>query len=269
MIDLAPNNKRGLTLKSPVMLAAGFAGYADEYGDLVELSRAGAIVTMPTTLHRRVSSHDPRVVESRAGFLLSRGGTNPGLGAVLQDRQRAWKQLDIPVIFALAAEGVNEWSELARRLERVHEVAGVELEITEEMDAREVVRAVRQASELPILAKIPIARAVESADECMNAGVDSLVIGSPPRADAEIDMEVWKGRGYGAGLKHVALRAVRKTRDLRLEIPLVACGGIHSLEDTREFFALGVTAVQLDSVLWLDPRRANEIIVSLSGSLID
>ena len=266
MIDLAPSNKRGLVLKSPVMFAAGFGGYSDEYGALVDLTRLGALVTVPTTPRRRLSPRSQRIIEMNAGFLLARGGTNPGLSAAVASHQRTWHQLGLPVIFSLAAESVNQWGDIARRLDKVGAVAGVELEIEEEMSAAEAIRPVRQLSELPILAKIPIARAGEFSMECVTAGANALVIGLPPRADSYKEGAVWKGRWYGAGLAPLALRAVRKVNEQHTGVPLVACGGIHSTQTAREFLAAGATTVQLDSVLFLNPGLANQIIAELQGS---
>lgn len=263
MIDLAPSNKRGLVLKSPVMLAAGFAGYSDEYAGLIDFTRIGALVTLPTTMRRRISPRPQRVLEMSAGFLMRRGGTNPGLRAAVSNHERAWKQMGVPVIISLAAEGMGEWGSMARRLEKMSSVAGVELEIEEEMNAAEAIRPVRQMSELPILAKIPVTRAAEIAGECVTAGADALVIGLPPRADAYRDDQVWKGRWYGAGVASLVLRAVRKVKESAPDVPLVACGGIHTTESAREFLSTGASAVQLDSVLFVNPGQVNQMTIDL------
>jgi len=49
MIELAPQHKTGLSLKSPIMPASGCAGFASEYAALIDWSKWGAFVTNPVT----------------------------------------------------------------------------------------------------------------------------------------------------------------------------------------------------------------------------
>lgn len=252
------------------MVAAGFGGYGGEYAGLVDLTQMGALVTVPTSVRPRTSPRRPLLYETPGGFLLSRGGANPGMGQALRTYRRVWSHLGLPVILSLAAEGVRDWTQLAHWAQDISMIQGLELEITEEMEPTASLRAVRQACDLPLLAKLPLARAIEMAVECHVAGVDAVVVGLPPRADhVEVNQagepQVWKGRWYGPGLVSLALRAVRKVREAIPDLPLIACGGIHSAEEAHAFLALGAVAVQLDSVLWLDPRRANAIAAALAA----
>ncbi len=56
MIELAPNHKYGLSIEVPVMPASGAFGFGDAYGDLVDVSRLGAVVTNPVSLQPRRSA---------------------------------------------------------------------------------------------------------------------------------------------------------------------------------------------------------------------
>lgn len=252
-IELAPNHKRSLTLMNPLMLSAGFTTDA----------RVGALITLPLTLHARGGAAQPRVIEIPGGCLLRTGAANPGLARVLRDYRRAWSQSSVPIIVALAAQGVADWARMAARLERVEGVGGVELHLNPAFDAVGAIRATRAASELPILAKLDLENAIEIAADCAAAGANALVIGRAPRGMALVDGKPWYGRMYGAMAKPLGMKALAEVRDLRLEIPLVASGGVHSSNDAREFLLAGAGAVEIDSAAWVDPASVARMAVEL------
>jgi len=66
-------------------------------------------------------------------------------------------------------------------------------------------------------------------------------------------------------VKPLVLRVVAEISDLRLEVPLIACGGIHSVEDAREFLAAGANAVEIDSAEWIEPGIAARMATELGA----
>ncbi len=249
-IELAPNHKRSLTLTHPLILSSASTDAC-----------VGAIVTLPLTLHPRGGAPLPRVVEIPGGLLMRTGAANPGLEMWLRDagRRRAWSQSSAPVIVAFAAQGARDWVMMAARLERIDGVGGIELHLNPAFDAVDAIRAVRAASELPIIAKLDLDNAVAIAADCAAAGANTLAVGRPPRGMAMVDGRAWYGRIYGATVKPLALKALAEVRDLRLEIPLIASGGVHSAADAREFLAAGANAVEIDSAAWIDPASVARI----------
>jgi dihydroorotate dehydrogenase (NAD+) catalytic subunit len=257
MIELAPSWKRSLTLRSPIILAAG--GYTTAATNL------GALVTLPTTLRARAGTSTPRVAEIPGGVLVRTGAANPGLARVLRDFRRAWAASHTPIIVAFAVQSARDWVTMAAQLESVAGVGGIELHFNPAMDAPEHIRAVRAATELPILAKLDLDDARTIAADCVAAGANALVIGRAPRGMKIVDGKAWYGRLFAPAVKPLVLRVVAEIRDLRLapsgveglEIPLIACGGAHSAEDVREFLATGACAVEIDSAEWIDPGIAD------------
>ena len=248
LIELAPNHKRSLTLTHPLILSSASTD-----------ARVGAIGTLPLTLRPRGGAPLPRVVEIPGGFLLRTGAANPGLERTLHDNRRAWSQSSAPVIVAFAAQGARDWATMAALLERVDGIGGIELHLNPAFDAAEAIRAVRAASELPIIATLDLDNAVAIAADCVAAGANTLAIGRPPRGMAMIDGRAWYGRMYGAMVKPLALRALAEVRDLKLDAPLIASGGVHSAADAREFLAAGASAVEIDSAAWIDPALVARI----------
>jgi dihydroorotate dehydrogenase (NAD+) catalytic subunit len=264
-IELAPNWKRSLTLTNPLMLTGGYAPNLAKVSEPSQGSTSiGALVTLPTTLRPRAGAPLPRVVETAGGVLLRTGAANPGLAHVLREYDRAWEQSAIPIIVAFAAQGVNDWATMAAQLDSTAGVGGIELHFNPTMDALDAIRAVRAATELPILAKLDLDNARDVAADCLAAGANALVIGRAPRGMRIIEGHPWYGRMYGPAAKPLALRAVAEIRDLRLDAPMVACGGVHSTEDAREFLAAGAGAVETDSAVWLEPAVAARIAADLA-----
>jgi len=76
-VDLA-----GLSLATPLLLAAGTSGYVDELADVADLSTAGgvgAIVTKSITRESREGNATWRIIEHRAGMMNAIGLANVGL----------------------------------------------------------------------------------------------------------------------------------------------------------------------------------------------
>ncbi len=243
-IELAPNFKRSLTLSNPIILASGSLD-----GALV-----GALVTSPLTLDPRTPGASPRVVEVPGGVLLRTGAANPGLSRILREQERTWSASPCPIIAAFAAQGEERWAEMAARLERVSGVGGFELHFNTTMDAASAIRALRGATDVPILAKLDLDNSATVAAACVAAGANALVIGRAPRGMAMVNGRPWYGRLYSPTVQPIALRIVAEIAALDLGAPLVACGGVHSAGDVRAYLDAGAVAVEIDSAAWVDPQ---------------
>ena len=120
-----------LKLKNPVMVASGTFGYAEEFKDLINLKQLGAIVTKTITLKPRRGNPPPRTCETPAGMLNSIGLENPGLAAFLKEKLPFLKKTGVPIIMSIASEDEpGEFIELARRLDKIKEVAAIELNVS-------------------------------------------------------------------------------------------------------------------------------------------
>ena len=138
--------------------------------------------------------------------------------------------------------------------------AGLELHlphIAHRSDAAAWIGAVRRATTLPLLVKLPTSRAVALASTCASAGADALVIGSAPMAAGlAADGALVEGPVAGPVAFPFTLYGLRAVAALELGLPLVAAGGICRPEDAELCFAAGAAAVQVRSVLWTDPAAA-------------
>ena len=268
MIELAPFHKIGLALPGPVMIASGCGGYGDVVRRLVNLSAFGALVTNPITLGPRRGPGQPRLAETKAGFVLDTGLQNPGVRKVLRQHSKSWPRLGVPVIAHLPADEPDDLRRTARALAGTGSIAAVELGVPAGAGCGDVerwLRAVAQDCSLPVLVKLPLDAAVDLAEAAAAASADALVIGQPPPGAAipRAGGEPVDGYLYGPALHSLVLPLVRAI-GAQVDLPLVAAGGIHSLADTQTLLQAGAVAVQLDTLLFVDPQQAETIAETIN-----
>ncbi len=255
-VQLAPKNKKGLLLENPVMTSSGTFGYGIEYSELFDIQRLGAIICKGTTLKPREGNKQPRLVETTSGVINSIGLQNIGVKAVIKDKAPVWAGWRVPVIVNIAGDNVEDYGKLARELDGVKGVSGIEVNIScpnvsaggaafgaSPDCAAEVVKLVRSATSLPILVKLtpnaPDVAAVAKAVEAAGADAVSLVNCFKGMA---IDINQRKliianGTGglSGPAIKPLALALVYEVVGA-VKIPVVGCGGITKAEDALEYY---------------------------------
>lgn len=260
LIELAPNHKRGLALKRPLLNAAGTLGFAGEARGHVDLTALGAFVTNPLTWTPRTPAAPPNAVELPDGALIHTGLPNPGVRAALRQFAREWERLlsraGVPVVVHLAATTPDDVGRALEALDRDDRVGGVELGLREDVDESELAALVRRArGGPPLLVRLPVARAAELGAAAVQAGADALTVGAPVRLSVEAGGRTVTGRVYGPGQFPAALEAVQAVAaELAASpAPIVGAGGVFSVENANEMLTAGAVAVQLDAVLWQEP----------------
>jgi dihydroorotate dehydrogenase (NAD+) catalytic subunit len=283
-IDLSVDLGRGLVLGNPILVASGTFGYGVEYADVVDVERIGAICCKGTTLKPRAGNRPPRVTETPGGMLNSIGLQNPGIDAVLERYAPLWAAWKVPVIVNVAGESIDDYVSVVRRLDLVPGVAGIELNIScpnvgkgglqfaiDQEAAAAVTRAVRRATDLPLIVKLspnvadirPIASAIAAAGADALSAVNTLA-GMALRADRT---GPFLGNTYGGlsgpAIKPVALRIVYEVAQV-VEIPVIAVGGITGLDDVLDYLAAGAVAVQVGTAIFADPALPVRLVDELA-----
>jgi dihydroorotate dehydrogenase (NAD+) catalytic subunit len=279
-VELAPKHKKGLRLANPVMTASGTFGWGTEYEHLFDIQRLGAIVCKGTTLKPREGNPQPRIAETPCGVLNSIGLQNIGVEAVVREKAPVWAGWRVPVLVNIVGETVEEYAELAGRLDGAAGISGLEVNIgcpnikaggvefgTRPEAAAEVTAAVKKATSLPIMVKLTpktgsvseVAQAVES------AGADAVSLINTPRGMA-IDIARRRpllGNIYGGlsgpAIKPLALLMVYSVAGA-VKIPVVGMGGIASSSDALEFILAGASAVEVGTANFANPGAPLEIL---------
>jgi len=249
-VELLPGHKRGLHLSNPVMTASGTFANGVEYAKMFDSARLGAIVSKAITLKPRRGNVQPRIVETAGGMLNSIGLHNIGLDAILNDVAPVWASWRVPVIANIAGESIGDYAELARRLDGVAGVSGIEMNIS-----------------CPNVTDI-----VSMAAAVADAGADAVtLINTFPAMRIDVGSRRpalgWGSGGLsGPALKPIALRMVYQVARVR-EIPIIGCGGILSGEDAVEFVMAGASAVQVGTATFLNPSAPLEVIDGIEDFL--
>src|SRR5512138_1775597 len=117
----------GLEFSSPLLNAAGSLGFSPASRGGIDASHLGAFFTNPVSLAPRHPAENRCLVHFPGGFLLHTGLPNPGLRSVLRMHAARWARMRLPVIVHLIAGQPEELARMARRLEGVEGVAGIEI----------------------------------------------------------------------------------------------------------------------------------------------
>jgi dihydroorotate dehydrogenase (NAD+) catalytic subunit len=249
-VQLAPQHKVGLLLKSPLLLANCTA----ELLSLCDRDVLGAVVAPEIGGVRR---RPRRVVERPGGVLVE---VAPGAHSISGLRRLVQAAGDLPVLGRVTAAEPRGAVRAAVRLEEMGVSAlEVDLQPGDPGLARTVLAALRDASQVPLLARVPLAEAVTFARAACDLA-DALVVAAPPQGLAPLAsgeparaVEV-----HGPLLHPLVLRALREVRQA-VDLRLVARGGILTAGDARAFIAEGASAVETDSLAIVEPAAVGAI----------
>lgn len=271
-----------LSLRNPILVASGTFGYAREAAAFVDFSKLGGIIPKTVTPLPRAGNPPPRTIETSCGMLNSIGLDNDGIEYFIEKHLDYLLSLDCPIIANVAGHNAEEFKRLAERLNGFPQLAAVELNLscpnvsggvdfaTNPDLTRRVVSGVRNACDLPVIAKLTpnVTSVVEIAQAAAEAGADAVSL-----INTLLGMAIdWKKRKpvlgnvvgglSGPAIKPVALRIVCQVAS-QVDIPVIGVGGIQSLDDVLEFLVAGASAVQIGTASFYNPglaaRLANEL----------
>ncbi len=276
-------NIAGILMKNPVMVASGTFGYGEEYAKYIDLNKLGAVVVKGLSLTPREGNPPPRIVETSAGMLNSIGLQNIGIDSFVDDKLPFLKKFDTKVIVNFFGDSIDEYCEVANRVDSVSGIHGLEMNIscpnkkegwlefgTNPDLAFRVVSAVRKNTKLPLIVKLSpnvtditvIAKAVS------DAGADAVSLINTLSGMA-IDIKTRRpklaniiGGLSGPAIKPVALKMVWQVAKT-IKLPIVGIGGIMTHEDAIEFMIAGASAVQIGTANFIDPASSEKIIDGL------
>jgi dihydroorotate dehydrogenase (NAD+) catalytic subunit len=286
-VQLAPQNKKGLQLANPVMTASGTFGYGMEYEHLFDIQKLGAIVCKGTAHEPWEGNPQPRIAETENGMLNSIGLQGIGVDALIKEKALVWAGWQVPVIVNIVGRTIDDYTEVARKLDKVSGVTGLELNIScpnvEEGGAEfganpetaaKVTSAVKKATTLPVIVKLTpnTGEIVRIAQAVAAAGADALCLINTVKGMA-IDIKTRKpllGNTYGGlsgpAIKPVALYMVYQVFKA-VNIPIVGCGGITNAEDAIEFLMAGATAVEVGTASFMNPRAPMDVLEGIGKYL--
>lgn len=279
----------GISLKNPVMVASGTFGYGEEYAQLVDLNRLGAIVAKTITLKPRLGNDPPRIVETASGVLNSIGLQNVGIDTFINEKLPFFKEYDVPLIVSIAGETTDEYVQLAKIL-RGEKIDGLELNLScpnikydrklmfaqNPQATHQVVSRVSKATSLPLMVKLSpnVTDIASIAKMCEEAGADGVSLINTFTGIA-IDIENRKpkigqitGGLSGPAIKPIALRMVYEVHKA-VRIPIIGMGGIMTAGDALEFIIAGAKAVAIGTGNFVDPLIPIKVIDGIREYMVN
>lgn len=268
-----------LEFKNPIVMASGTFGFGKEYNEIYDIEKLGGISSKGLTLEKRDGNNGMRVWETPSGMMNSVGLENPGVQGFIDNELNFFKDLDTIKIANLGGGTLEDYIQGAKLLNNQPidmielniscpnvKAGGMAFGIKNEV-AREIVRAVRKVTDLPLVVKLsPNAEdIVGMAKVCEEEGADGVSLVNTFKAMA-IDINkrkpvfenVYAGLS-GPAIKPIALRMVHEVCK-NVNIPVMGMGGISNAKDAIEFIMAGATCVQIGTANFVNPKVGFEII---------
>ena len=278
-----------LILQNPVMPASGTFGYAMEYAPFLDLNRLGAIIVKCITLKPRMGSYPHRLAEVASGTVCTIGLQNVGVDRFIEEKMPYLRQLKPPIIVNIGAQMVEEFAELASRLNKVEGIGALEVNVscpnvkkggmhfgTDPEATFQAIKAIRQETDLTVITKLTpnVTDITEFAKAAVSAGTDAISLINAPLA-MTVDIETRKpklGKNITGGLtgpavKPIAVRMVWQVAQA-VDVPIIGVGGIACAEDALEFIIAGASAVQIGTYNLVDPTSLVKTIDGIEAYMV-
>jgi dihydroorotate dehydrogenase (NAD+) catalytic subunit len=197
------------------------------------------------------------------------------------------KQIATPGVVNIYGKTVDEYAELAARIDGLADIAAIEVNIScpnvkaggvafgvDPHAAAAVVKSVREKTSKSLMVKLSpnVTDVREIAKSVEGEGADSVSLINTITG-MMIDIEKRKpvlanitGGLSGPAIKPVALRMVWQVAGA-VKIPVIGIGGIMTAEDALAFIIAGATAVQVGTANFVNPRATVEIIENMAAFL--
>jgi dihydroorotate dehydrogenase (NAD+) catalytic subunit len=298
MNELTPKNVKrpdlsveiaGIRLRNPVMPASGTFGYGEEYAPFLDLEKIGAIVTKGLSLKPKAGNPTPRIAETISGMLNAIGLQNVGIDAFIKYKMPFLRTVNTPVIANFFGNTLEEYGEVARRLNDIPEIAAGELNIscpnvkqggivfgTDPRAASEVVSLVRKCMQKPLIVKLTpnvtditvVARAVAEAGADAIACINTITGMSVDVHTRKPRLANKTGGLSGPAIRPIAVRMVHQVVQT-VSVPVIGIGGIVRPMDALEFLIVGAKAVQVGTANFVDPAAMLSIIEGIEEFCVD
>jgi dihydroorotate dehydrogenase (NAD+) catalytic subunit len=285
MVDLR-QEVFGVTFQNPVLLASGTCGYGEEYSDLIAVDELGGIVTKAVTPEPRIGNPPPRVTETPGGMINAIGLANVGLERFKLEKL-PWLRENLrkaKFFVNVAGKTVDDFVTVVEGLEDEDCFVGYELDVscpnveggtlfaTDEVALAKLVRALRAATQRPLVVKLApnVPDIGVFAEICEDGGADGLsTINTFPGMVIDVEKRRPVIGNVTGGISGPAIRpmGVHATWVAagRTNLPVMGIGGIRSASDALEYILAGACLVQIGTASFVDPHTAPTVIQELSS----
>ncbi|HOT45074.1 MAG TPA: dihydroorotate dehydrogenase [Spirochaetota bacterium] len=278
---------RDLTLKNPVTVASGTAGYGEELSNFIDISKLGAVFTKGLSVQPRPGNRGNRIIETPAGVLNSIGLENVGLERFLTEKLPFLRKAGATVIPNVAGHSVEENVEICAALSAAEGIRALELNAscpnvkeggmafgTDMKRFTDLVEKTRKATKCALIVKLSpnVTDVTEFAARAEQIGADAV---SAVNTFLGMKIDTKKKRPHfqnrvaglsGPAIRPLAVRVVYQIYE-KVSIPIIGLGGIACFGDMLEFMMAGAAAVSVGTMNMVDPALSLALIGELEGYL--
>jgi dihydroorotate dehydrogenase (NAD+) catalytic subunit len=256
----------GKKLKNPLVLASGVLGNNKEILERVHANGCGLVTMKSIGPAPRDGHKNPTVIDLGHGMINAVGLPTPGY-AHMEEEWQALEQRSFPLTASIYGGSVKEYQTVAKFV-----IAKgpdfIEINIScpnsdqhgmifgvSEQSAFDVVTAVKQVIDVPLIAKLtPQAPDISKiAKACEAAGADAICAINTAGPGMVIDIEARmpvlafkKGGLSGPMIRPIAVRCVYDIYEA-VSIPIIGLGGVTTGEDAVEMIMAGASLVGIGS----------------------
>lgn len=269
-----------LTLRNPLLTASGTYGFGEEYAPYCPVEKLGGITLKGLTPEPRLGNPVPRLAETPAGLINSVGLENPGLEEFLQSYLPKVRELPTTVIANISGFSLEDYKIMGKAFQQGCGIHALEVNIscpnvkdggmhfgTDPRSAEEVIRIVKEQTDLPVIAKLSpnVTDIVEMAQAVEKGGADIIsmintLLGMKIDVESRRPVLANKVGGLsGPAIRPVAVRMVWQVAQA-VKIPIIGMGGILTWEDAMEFILAGVSAVSIGTGNFINPVAPLDIL---------
>ncbi len=269
----------GVNLKNPVMTASGTFGSGMEYGEFVDLSALGAVVTKGVADRPWPGNPTPRIVETASGMMNAIGLQNPGIDVFTSRDLPFLQKYDTKIIVNVCGHSTEEYLNVVDRLAE-EKVDMLEINIscpnvkeggiafgTNPGSIEKITSEVKKHAKQPVIMKLSpnVTDIKECAKAAESGGADVIsLINTLTGMKIDIERRTFAlanrtGGLSGPAIKPVALRMVYEAAHA-VRIPVIGMGGIACASDAIEFLMAGASAVSVGTANFHNPYASVEIV---------
>jgi dihydroorotate dehydrogenase (NAD+) catalytic subunit len=277
------------TLANPVGVASGTFGYGEEYDEVCDLSKVGAIYTKAISLEPRRGNPTPRIVETPSGMLNAIGLANVGVEKFISDKLPFLSKNSPAIIPNVAGTTEEDYCGVIERLDDIDSIWGYEINLscpnvkhgalafgTDPKMVEQITKKMRDYTKKPLIIKLSpnvtditsIAKAAEAggadAVSCINTLIGMVI----DTKKASVVLANKTGGLSGPAIRPVGVAMVYNV-SRAIDIPVIGIGGITSADDAIQYLLAGATAIQVGTWNFVEPGVSGNISAGIKEYMLE
>lgn len=278
----------GIRFPNPILPASGTFGFGEEFSNIYDLNLLGGIVTKSLRITYFPGNPQPRLYETPCGLLNSIGIPSEGYEYFKKHYLPFLNKLKIPKIISIAGNSISDYVSLIENLNKDEGIDVIELNVScpnlekngktfdsDKTVLTNTIKEILSISSYPVFVKLsPNVNIIDNAVLSEELGASGVVIANTllgMAIDIKEKRPVFKNvfAGFsGPCVKPQILRLVWQVAE-RVNIPVIASGGITNYKDALEFLLAGATLLEIGTANFFNLYVMPEIIEKLEDYLMD